>query len=151
MAAVTREQVLTALFAKVVALPIVENTVSRRLVQFPNVPPDIQPAVYQIEHEEETARRGTGLPPKRVLMPQLWFYAISGTPDPTQQTTQGGTAINNFLDQVEAMLAPDDLAREVNTLGGLVYYCRFEGRQVKVPGDWGTQALGIARLRIVMP
>lgn len=146
----TREQILSALFAIVSTIPSAVQF-SRRVAQAPNVPPDMQPAVYQVEYDEEVRRKGTGTPPTRFLLPQIWLYAQSGSLTQGDPTSQGATAINNFLDQLEAALKPDNLIRDVLTLGGLCYWCRYEGRTLKNAGNFGTQAAAIARLRICMP
>lgn len=147
----TREQILGALFTLWTTLPGLAQVPSRRLVQAPMVPPETTPAMYQIEEDETPVRHGVGTPPIRYLTAQLWFYGDAGQPDPSVSTTPGGTLINNWLDTVEAALKPDNLQRGVLTLGNLCHWCRFEGRVVKVGANWGTIALGIAKVRILMP
>lgn len=150
MSVVTRESILTKLFTIVIGIsgPVVE---SRRLVQYPNVSQDQQPALFLIERDEDTRRKIPGVPPTRYLTPEVWYYYPSGTPDPSTNISPGATAINTFLDALEAAILPDNPGKGTFTLGGLVQWCRLEGRTLKDAGNFGTQALGIAKLRILIP
>jgi len=58
--------------------------------------------------------------------------------------------LNLALDALVEALAPSP-GSERQTLGGLVYHCRIEGRIVKDPGDLDGQGLAIVPLKILAP
>jgi len=74
-----------------------------------------------------------------------WIYCNAGQ-DPD-------TAPDEALTLLEAALrdsfAPDDAMRF--TLGGLVYWCRIEGKSDISPGDQGPQAIARIPIRITLP
>jgi len=109
------------------------------------VPAASQPALFQAEHGESYGEPAKGLPPKRVLDVELYLYARA---DGGQL---GGAILNRLIEAIEAALAPDDLSGNVTTLGGLVTYCRIEGRVLKEPGDLDDQALAMVPIKILIP
>ena len=54
------------------------------------------------------------------------------------------------LDALEEALAPPP-GFDRQTLGGLVHYCRIEGRVVKDPGDLDGQGLALVPIKILAP
>lgn len=134
---------MTALLAKA-ATAANFHTVSRRVELIPGAPtatvatPPLQPALYLYEGDEDTAQS-----PRRGLAIRTWDVSLFlwckiplgttiGVPD---GTTPGATVINNLIEAVEVALAPDNPGTGCLTLGGLVEWCRIEGRIMKVPGD----------------
>lgn len=156
MSLVTREQVLNAILAQIQALTFnvaingqtTWQTTGRRLRLWNAVPPEEQPAAFLVEHEEHDEYRGLGLDRRR-LNPRVWCYARTDDP-----SIVGGTYINTMLETFEAKFAPsgaDNFSHQANTLGGLVYFVRMEGRVFKDPGDIDSQALLIVPLVCEMP
>lgn len=59
------------------------------------------------------------------------------------------TALNNFLDALQAAMDPDEENRF--TLGGLVHWCRIVGSIDKDGGDLGGVAIAVAGVEIIVP
>lgn len=124
------------------------STTSRRLKLWGDVPADAQPAAYVVEHEEHDEYRNLGVLRRR-LSARVWCYARTDDPN-----TVGGSLINTMLESFEtqfAMTSADNYSTGANTLGGLVYFCRMEGRVFKDPGDIDNQLLLIVPLVVEMP
>jgi hypothetical protein len=161
MAIVTREQVMTALLA-LAGGAAGFKTVSRHIELVPGAPtpqvavPIAQPALYLVETHEQTLRQGTGEPPIRTWYVELWIWCKNpagmtlGVPD---DATPGASVINPLIETIEAALAPDNLARNECTLGGLVYFARIEGITAKVSGDTNPegQCFAAIPLTIMVP
>lgn len=152
----TREDVMEAIFVQiqnmVFTLPLGGQvswiTTSRRLKLWADVPAELQPAVFLVEHEEHDEYRNLGLDRRR-LNPRIWCYARTDDP-----SIVGGTLLNTMLEAFEGQFAQGgvgDFSRNANTLGGLVYFCRLEGRVLKDPGDIDNQALLMVPLVVEMP
>lgn len=85
----------------------------------------------------------------RTLECEMWIYCNAGSDE--------GIAPDEVLTGLETMLrrslepdwSDDDGARF--TLGGLVYWCRIEGRADISPGDHDSQAIARIPLRITVP
>lgn len=154
MSAASREQIADALLArlKLATLPLSVNgalqfvTADRRLQMYDSVPAGDQPALFQVEHDEQYEQPGRGIPPKRILSISIFCYARAEI-----GATLGATIVNSMLAAIEAALAPDDPPGTACTLGGLVSWVRIEGRVFKDPGDLDQQALLIVPLRVMWP
>ena len=140
-----REPIYAALFARLTAIPGVA-TASRRLRHWADVPPAEQPALYQVQKGETVTER-RGLPPRRVLAVELFLYAHSGG-DPAVAPAQ---ILNPLIDAIEAVLAPDDPASGVQTLGGRVAHAWIEGRIETDEGVLGDQAVAIVPVSLLVP
>lgn len=149
----SREEILSALLGVIQGMtfsPAVNGQSSwlvsgRRLKLWNDVPNDQQPAAFLVEHEEEDVYRGLGLLRRR-LSTRVFCYARTDNPDAV-----GGTLLNTMLQSFEAALTPDDVSRNDFTLGGLVYWCRIEGRVFKDPGDIDNQALLVVPIILEIP
>ncbi len=86
-----------------------------------------------------------GSMPIRTIECEVWIYCNAGQ-DPDLPPDQGLTDLEN---EVRASLAPDDQNRF--TLGGLVYWCRVEGKSDISPGDQGNQAIARIPIHITLP
>lgn len=76
---------------------------------------------------------------------EIWIYCNAGqNPDVAPDATL--TMLEN---QVRACMAPDDQMKF--TIGGLVYWCRIEGKSNISPGDQGAQAIALIPVRITLP
>ena len=76
---------------------------------------------------------------------EIWIYCNAGQ-NPDIAPDEVLTTLEN---QVRASLAPDDQMRF--TIGGLVYWCRIEGKSNISPGDQGPQAIARLPIRITLP
>ncbi len=152
----TREQVLNALFTQLqnmVFSQLINGqatwvTTSRRLKLWGDVPADQQPAAFLVEHEEEDAYRNLGVLRRRL---QARVFCYSRTDD---LSSIGGTDLNVILEAFEKVgfaMYSGEPSHGMNTLGGLVYWVRVEGRVFKDPGDLDGQALLIVPLSVEMP
>lgn len=150
----TREQVYSAVLSRVATMtfgaPINGQTTwlqtSRRLQLWNVVDP--QPAAFLVAHEEHDEYRGLGLDRRRLNL-RVWCHARTDNP-----TDVGSVYLNTMLDAFDQTFGPssqDDFSRGSNTLGGLVYFCRMEGRVFLDPGDIDGQALMIVPLLVEMP
>ena len=85
----------------------------------------------------------------RTLICEAWIYCNVGqdpdaAPDETLTELEG-----HVLDRLAPDVLDDDEARF--TLGGLVYWCRPEGRSDMSPGDQGEQAIMRIPILITLP
>lgn len=145
MAGVTRETVMQALFTRLAAIPGLTSS-SRRMTLPAMVAPGDMPRLMLWE-QPERASNVTSLPDKRVW--EAWAVIVFINDDPS---VPGATIVNPFIDAIEAALAPDDRARNLCSLGGLVHYARIEGSIIKETGDTDTTGLGGAVVPIkIMP
>jgi hypothetical protein len=121
-------------------------TLSRRLKLWSDVASADQPALFVTEHAEATAFASESLPGKTTLNVDLFIY-ISAGQDPQSIPARD---LNVALDALDLALAPPPGA-DRQTLGGLVYHCRIEGRIVKDPGDLDGQGLALVPIKIFAP
>ncbi|MCW2317601.1 hypothetical protein M2322_003165 [Rhodoblastus acidophilus] len=149
-----REAIMEALCAQLAqarfAAPINDcdtwATLSRRLRLWSDVASADQPALFVAEHAENVAFASESLPGKTTLNVDLFIYIAAGR-DPDAVPARD---LNIALDALNAALAPPAGA-DRQTLGGLVYHCRIEGRIVKDPGDLDGQGLALVPVKILAP
>lgn len=115
---------------------------SRRVKLWSDLPG--QPALCQAEHDEEIVQT-TRLESKTTLNASWLIYQNIGA-DPTATPT---TENNLIMDAVQALF-PDD-PEMVQTLNGMVHYCRISGKIFKDPGDLDDQGLLIVPISILVP
>ncbi|WP_207000739.1 hypothetical protein [Trinickia mobilis] len=137
----TREPIYQALFAKLQTITGV-NTFSRRLELWSDVQPPNQPAIFQAQVKERQEPR-KGLPAKVILEVNVYLYVYSGN----DMNVVPATQLNQFMDAIEAALAPD--VNGVQTLGGTVSHCWIEGETITDEGVLGPQAIAIIPVRIL--
>ena len=117
---------------------------SRRLKLWSDVAGADQPALFVTDHGETVAYAAGNVPGKTVLNVDLFVYIAAGK-DPDCVPAHD---LNVALDALQSCLAPSPTGRQ--TLGGLVAYCRIEGRIVKDPGDLDGQGLALAPVKILV-
>jgi hypothetical protein len=140
---IQREPIFKALFALVQALPGFV-TVSRRARLAKDVAADEQPALFQEESPGEVVKyQSDVMPPKFYLYADLGIYARI----PEDLSTVPGSILNPLLDAVCAALAPGP-SQERQTLGGLVYNCRIDGKILKEEGLLDGQAAAVIPVEI---
>lgn len=152
MATATRNQIMTRIlndiqdmiFGSAVQGATTWNTVSNRLRLWGDVANDQQPAAFLVTHREIDEYRGLGLLRRRLEL-GIWCYTRSDT-DP------GGPQLDTLMEAFEEKFCVvDNPSTGCNTLGGLAYWCRIEGRVFKDPGDLDFQTLLIVPLVVEMP
>ncbi len=135
-----RETIYSALFTKLSAASGLV-TKSRKLKHWADVPAIEQPALYQAQ-VKETVTRQTGQPSVWRLNLDVYLYA--NTSDPATSPSQ---VLNPILDAIVASLEP--AIGEVQTLSGLVQYCRINGAIETDEGVLGQQAVVIIPIEIL--
>lgn len=147
MAATTRNDVMAAIlnimqgmtFATPINGSTTWKTVSNRLRLWGDVSSDQQPYAALVTHKETDEYRGLGLLRRRLDL-GIWIYIRS-------DSSPGAPQLDTIMDALEAAFnVPDDFSTNCNTLGGLVYWCRIEGKIFKDPGDLDNQAMMIVPL-----
>lgn len=148
----TRNQAMTAVLQVVQGMtfsaPINGKTtwalVSNRLKLWADVPPALQPSAFLVTHRETDEYRGLGLLRRRLEL-GIWCYSRS-------DNTPGGPDLDTMMEAFEAaFIQPDNFSTNSNTLGGLVYWCRIEGKVIKDPGDIDKQTLLVVPIIVEMP
>ena len=132
--------------ANAAAVPMTTGflTMGRRLKRWDDVPS--QPALFLRSGDEELEYVQT-IMQAQTIGAEIWIYSNAGqNPDAVPET-----ALNNLLDAVQAAFAPDDRLTNRFTLGGLVHWCRLEGKVEKDPGDIGGQAIAVVDVKITVP
>lgn len=154
MATATRAQVMSAILALIQGMTFSSQingkstwtTVSQRLRLWSDVSSENQPAAFLVTHRETDDYRGLGLLRRRL---ELGIWCYSRTDDPA---TIGTSDLDVMMQAFEAAFRViDNNSRGENTLGGLVYWCRIEGRVFKDPGDIDNQTLMIVPIVVEMP
>ena len=158
--ATTRAQVMAAVQARISAMtfsaPINgvttwKSTVSNRLRLWADVAVDQQPAAFLVTHREMDEYRGLGLLRRRLEL-GVWCYSQSGQPGADQPGAQPDLDVMmEAFEQQFGANAADNFSTNQLTLGGLVYWCRIEGRVFKDPGDLDGQTLMIVPIVVEMP
>ena len=144
-----RETIYQALQNHVAANVEGIKNLKRRSVIFSDMPPDQQPAIFleQIgETPEHAGTGGMGLAYKWELSVMLGLYVFSEDPDKVFP------AMNPILDAIEAAFPgdnPADPAGHAKNLGGLVYWVRLGGGELKpYSGAKGGQGFAYVPLSI---
>lgn len=153
----TRSQVMAAVLAKITAMSFVTPingasswvTVEDRLRLWADVPSEQQPYVALVTHLETDEYRGLGLVRTRL---DLRCYCYSRNPKGAASVGQLDldTMMTSFV-AAFGQNAVDNFSTNECTLGGLVYWCRIEGKVFKEPGDLDEQTLMIVPISIEMP
>jgi len=138
---ITREPIYLALWNKVKVIPGF-NTVSRRLEHWADVPKSEQPALFQSQ-AGEIAMPARGIPTKWNLSVNLYVYVVADD-DPYSSPAP---ALNALLDAIEAALSPDLTGYQ--TLGGLVYDCKINGKIETLEGVLGGQEAAVIPIEIL--
>lgn len=147
---VQREQIMTALFARVSAVTfsravngsLVFKTTSRRVKLWSDVPPESRPAMYMVERHESPTFQAENQPAKQTMMVDIFVYtSAAGVSAPASD-------INVILDALDAALAPS-AGERVQTLGGIVSHCRQEGQIFKDPGDLDNDGMIMYPIKIM--
>lgn len=122
------------------------NHMSRKLKLWDEVPPEMQPALYMVEHNERPRSTGLGLPRRAEWEVTLFIYARADTDD-----LIGSIILNNLIDAVETVLEINNQVDNNLNLGGMVYRIWVEGLIRKDPGDLEGQALALYPIKIMPP
>jgi hypothetical protein len=139
----TRESIIDALFALLMANPDTFATSGRRLKLWTQVTE--QPALFLRHDYDEVPTHPTGIPPRIVVACEAWVYARCEDPDDIPEVV-----LNNLLDSIEISLRPAP-GFERQTLGGLVHHCWLEGRIDIHPGDLDGQAIAVVPIKMLVP
>lgn len=160
----TREQVITALFNKLVAAlvpsPVIDATrwtasagaalttnnpvgfLGRRLQTWDQA--NVKPAVYLGEFGQSYRWQSESL--GTILLETLIFIYVDDGSDPSKVPA---ITMNNIQDLIDAALAPDNVDGKC-TLGGLVSSCRINGEVPVAPGDLGGPGVAVLPLNILV-
>ena len=122
----------------------VTPTTQAKLRLWADVSADQQPAAFLVTHLEKDEYRGLGLLRRRLEL-GVWCYSRT-------DSSPGATQLDTMMEAFEkAFIKPDNFSTNCNTLGGLVYWLRIEGKIFKDPGDIDSQAFMIVPLVCEMP
>jgi hypothetical protein len=135
----TREPIYSALFTLLQnSAPFV--TASRRLRHWSDVPQNAQPALFMAQRDE-SATTQTNQPTVWTLHVDVYLYAHSNDP-----SRSAAPALNGLLDAVVTALGGPADNRQ--TLGGLVHYCRVDGKIMTDEGWLGEQSIAVVPIQI---
>jgi len=152
MPTATRDQVMAVILAKIQSMTFSSpingssswRTVSNRLRLWGDVSPDQQPYACLVTHRESDEYRGLGLYRRRL---ELMVYCYTRS-----DSSPGAPDLDTIMESFESVFnVADDFGINSNTLGGLVYWCRIEGRVFKDPGDLDSQTMMTVPLVVEMP
>lgn len=152
MATATRDTVMAAILTVIqgmtFATPVTGKTTwattGNRLRLWGDVPPDQQPAAFLVTHSEQDEYRGLGLYRRRLDLRVYCYTRSDGGP--------GAPDLDTIMESFEAAFnPPDNFSTNSNTLGGLVYFCRIEGKTFKDPGDLDNQTMLVVPIVVEMP
>lgn len=135
-----REDIYKALFDKIKNTTGIV-TASRRLRMWTEVPQSEQPALFMAQ-TGEIAETQTNQYTRWRLQVEFYIYVH------TQDTRESpASALNPIIDEIVDKLMPQN--QEVQTLGGLVHYCRINGQIQTDEGVLGDQAIAIIPIEIL--
>jgi hypothetical protein len=144
------DKILTTIQTMTFATPINGQSswqsVNKKLKLWADVPPDQQPAAFLVTHKEIDDYVGLGLSRRRLEL-MIMCYSRS-------DNSIGQDDLDIMMDSFETSFgqnAVDNFSTNQNTLGGLVYWCRIEGKVFKDPGDIDNQTLLFIPLVVEMP
>jgi hypothetical protein len=135
------EAVMTALLAHISGAVPSFITTGRRVKHWTQVTD--QPALFlrrtgMLDHHN-------GSMPTTTMECELWIYCNAGE-DPDLPPDSVLTGLER---EVRDAFGPDD--QNKFSIGGLVYWCRIEGKSDISPGDQGPQAIARIPVRITLP
>lgn len=137
-----REAIYAALFA-LLAGAASFATSSRRFRLWADVAAADQPALFLRVTSEEASTEFPGLPKRWKLSCEVYVYWRSDGADDAI-ADQAGNALRDAL-----QAALDPVPGERQTLGGLVYDCRIDGKTVIDDGALDQQALAVIPITIL--
>lgn len=137
-----REAIYLALF-KLVSDSASFAATGRRVKLWTDMNASDFPALFINQRDNSYVRDGEHVPAKVTLEADIIIYTNAGL-DPN---VIPATELNQLIDAVDAVLAPDPVT-EKQTLGGLVSHCWIEGQILVVPGD--TDGIGLAMIPVKM-
>lgn len=119
-------------------------TFSRRLKFWQEVTE--QPALFLRQTDDDSDWPNTVLQ-ALTLNAEIWIYSNFGqNPDLIPETP-----LNSMLDAIDQVFLPDDGMSNRFTLGGLVNWCRINGKTQLDPGDISGQAIAVIPVEITVP
>jgi hypothetical protein len=131
--------------ADAAAVPMMTGflTTGRRVLRWGEV--DSQPALFLRGADESLEYQN--ILQVQTIDAEIWIYSRAGE----NPSVVPETALNNLLDAVQSVFAPDAPGTGRFTLGNLVHWCRMEGRIIKDPGDTDNQAIARVPVQITVP
>ena len=140
----SRELIYQTFFSLVTSAPGIKTS-GRRLLQYTEVSPPDQPALFMVQ-KREAAKIQTKLPTIWTLYVDLVLYGHnSGQPSVAPMSL-----LNPIVDSIVNILLPS-FQPDDQTLGGLVHRCRVEGDIVTDEGMLGDQAIIVIPVTIYVP
>ena len=142
----TREQAIGALLTLLTSTGIFPKY-GRRLRDTESIPAASTPALYIKTSHEEYERPNITLPPIRHIHVEAFIYIDVGT----DENAVPDVVLNTINDQIDALMAPDDLRSGRLTLGGLVTSAMIRGKVERAAGDVTGKGVLIIPIEIVIP
>ena len=145
MTTTPRESVVTALLA-LLATSAGIITTGRRLVQWDEIDPPLQPALFLVQERESFARvvQHSGGPPMKTLTLTAYVYAKQGG----LTTNPGDPNLNSVLDAIEAVLFPTNGTKQNLGIPG-VQRVEIAGPLEYDGGVLGNQAIAVIPLEVL--
>lgn len=145
MAAVTREQILTALF-NLLRTSASFVTASRHFKLWADVPAANRPALF-VKQMKPAPYEGSrdGVPPIRRLMVSAFVYVSTDQSDPTPDKQ-----LNDILDAFDSVMAPSPVTNR-QTLGNLVWNAKINGDVFIDDGALDNDGLLVVPIEIILP
>jgi hypothetical protein len=148
----TREAAFSALWTllQTITPPIGStwNTKSRRLRLWDKVPVAAQPALFLHKGLEVHSQAHELAMPKYRWTSTVWTYFRVDTVATSDESNVPDVIINNFIDNVEAVLLPTPQG-ERQTLGNVVYHCFIDGNVATDSGALDNQAVIVIPITII--
>jgi hypothetical protein len=143
--AITRETYYGALFRHLeIVLGAQFVTIDRRVKLMEEMAAGELPALFMAVGHQKT-QQSLKQEPIRDLAATVFLYAANPS-----QTVSADMELNRLVDALEAAIAPAP-AFTVQTLGGIVHYCRIEGTTEVFPGPNGERAAAIVPIQMRVP
>lgn len=153
MSSPTRAQVTEALANALFSATLADGVTSAfvtsypRLVSWDNISPSNQPAICLARMQDRRIQQ----PPQGLKSKLFMYYAAVVYVYTADLSITPSEQLDTCLDAIDRALQPDDLNRNVFTLGGLVYRCWVEGTTDIAPGDEDHQGMAVVPIVVLVP
>lgn len=141
----SRNQIVGALF-NLLKSSAAYQTASRKVKIWSDVPPEMRPALFLMDHGETRKQTAVGTPSETTIECTVLIYTfVAQIDDPPP-----AAILDDLLDALDLAIAPDAVTNK-QTLGGLCNHCWVEGRTMKTPGDLDGDGIAIVPIKILVP
>ena len=143
----TRSAASAALFTLVSSAYLWNNTPTRRVKIWADVPAEQRPAMFMSGASPTAVKWEIQPLPKRTYEVKLYIYVFATDANP------GDVQLDAIEDALFAAMQPTgaDQVFGRNTLGGTCFQARIKGLPIRIPGDLDSDGIMLVDIEIILP